>query len=312
MLDWWQNLPRAIDPVAVNVGPLPLRWYGLGWVAAYLTCLLVTLARVRRGEGGGTYTREQVADFLIWCLLGALLGGRAGYLLFYGWEALLADPLGALLPFGLSTGGQVLGLSGLSFQGGALGVLAAFVVFSRRRKWALFPFVDLLLPGLVLGYFFGRVGNFMNGELWGRVTEAAIGMHFPGAPDGGAALRHPSQLYEAVVEGLLPGVALWWWRGKTPFAGWRAGAYIVWYAVARFGVEFFREPDAHLGYRALGLTQGQLLCAAMVVAGAGLLLAARAADRRRRGAAAAWGGAIDALARAMGPPSSPGAAEKTP
>lgn len=269
LIYWWQTLPSKMDPVIVTLGPLAVRWYGMMYIVAFAVVFVLTTYRLNHDKlprRDGTF----ISDALTWAMIGVLFGGRMGYLLFYGFSDFMADPVGSFLPFSTSGGCSIQGISGMSFHGGLIGVAVALYLFSRSRNEDFLSVVDLFIPSLPLGYMFGRLGNFINGELWGRVTESSIGMYFPMAP--GNALRHPSQLYEAFFEGIVLFALLWTIRRKSPFPGFLSAIYLVGYATVRFFIEFYREPDAHLGLVFSGLSMGQLLCLAMFAAGVLLLL----------------------------------------
>ncbi|TNJ37024.1 prolipoprotein diacylglyceryl transferase [Prosthecochloris vibrioformis] len=274
---WWQTLPYKMDPVIFTFGPLAVRWYGMMYIVAFAVVFLLTRYRLNHDKlprRDGTF----VSDALTWAMIGVLLGGRFGYLLFYGFSDFIANPIGSLLPFSLNGGCSIQGISGMSFHGGLIGVTVALYLFSRSRQEDFLAVTDLFIPSLPLGYMFGRLGNFINGELWGRVTESSIGMYFPMAP--GTSLRHPSQLYEAFFEGIVLFVLLWAIRRKSPFPGFLSAIYLIGYATVRFFIEFYREPDAHLGLVFSGMSMGQLLCLVMLAAGALLLFLGR---RRQAG-----------------------------
>jgi phosphatidylglycerol:prolipoprotein diacylglycerol transferase len=251
------------DPVAFSIGPLAVRWYGLMWLAGFACGWW--LGRRRIAAGLAPISREQFDDLLFAVVLGAIAGGRLGYVLFYKPGYYAAHPLEVLF----------LWQGGMSFHGGFLGVLAAVAVFARRERldwWRLMDFVAPLVP---LGLAAGRLGNFINGELWGRPTDLPWGMVFAGA---GPEPRHPSQLYQLAGEGLALFALLWWFSARPRPRAQVSALFLIGYGVARFLAEFAREPDAFLGYLALGLTMGQWLSLPMIAAGAALL----AWSRRRR------------------------------
>ena len=256
----------AIDPVLVEVGPIVVRWYALAYIAGIV--LGWWLARRTMALPPPAASREQLDDFVTWATLGIILGGRLGYVLFYRPGHYLAHPAEALAVW----------QGGMSFHGGMLGVVAALLLFCRRRGLDPLAFGDRVVPVVPIGLFFGRLANFVNGELWGRVTDASWGMVFP---TGGPLPRHPSQLYQAGLEGLAL-LALLLWLVHRPAIrarrGFVAGAFLAGYAVARMVGELFRQPDAHLGFLLGGAaTMGQLLSVPMLLAGAWLMLRARPA-----------------------------------
>lgn len=258
-----------IDPIAFHIGPVPVRWYGLSYVAG----LLFAWWYIRRlvadqrlwGEpraGVQRMTPAMVDDVMFWGALGVILGGRLGYVLFYKPAQYLADPLSIFT--GIADGG-------MSFHGGFLGVLICVYLYARRHNADLLQLFDLAGAAVPIGLAFGRIANFINGELWGRVTDASIGMVFP---TGGPEPRHPSQLYEAALEGIVLFLIIRWLthsRFMFKHPGFVAGAFACGYGVARIIVEFFREPDAHLGYLAGPITMGMILSLPMVLAGVALM-----------------------------------------
>ena len=248
----------SIDPIALSIGPLELHWYGLMYVFAFLTGW--GLGRRRASRPGSLWTVAQVDDLLTYMMLGILLGARLGYVVFYDLSSYLVHPLQI---FAVWNGG-------MSFHGGLIGVLIACFFWGRKNKKLLRDVLDFVAPLAPTGLLFGRIGNFINGELWGKVTDSPVGMIFPGA---GPLPRHPSQLYEAGLEGLLTFIILWIYSSKPRPCGSVAGLFAVIYSICRMSVEFFRVPDAQLGYLAFGwLTMGQLLCIPLLIAGLWLML----------------------------------------
>ena len=249
----------AIDPVAVEIGPLAIRWYALAYVAGILGGWRYMAVLTRRSANG--IAARDVDDFVLWATLGIVLGGRLGYVLFYRPGDYLQDPLSV---FALWQGG-------MSFHGGLCGVAVAAVLFAWRRDIPLLALGDLIGAAAPIGLFFGRLANFVNGELYGRPTTAPWGMVFPGA---GPEPRHPSQLYEAVLEGLVLftvcAVVVFAMRGLER-AGLVGGVFFVGYAIARGFAELFRQPDAHLGFLIGGATMGQLLSIPVLLAGIWLI-----------------------------------------
>ena len=211
------------------------------------------------------YTRETIQDFMLWAIIGVILGGRLGYVLFYNFEYYLRHPSEIFLPFDFSHGIRFVGISGMSYHGGLVGLIAAAVIFCRKYRIAFWNMADLFAPAVPLGYTFGRIGNFINGELWGRATTVPWGMYFP--LDGSGLLRHPSQLYEAFFEGVLLFAVLWGLREKRYFEGFFVALYVAGYGLVRFFIEFYREPDAQLGFVLGSLSMGQVLSLLMVMVG---------------------------------------------
>lgn len=245
------------DPVAVSIGPFSVHWYGLMYLVGFLLFWFLGQWRARR-DSWREMTPEDVEDLLFFGVLGVIFGGRLGYCFFYQPAFYFAHPFDIIRIWD----------GGMSAHGGVLGVIAALYYFARSRQKAFFTVADFAVPMVPLGLFFGRIGNFINGELWGRVCspEFALAMIFPQASD--LQPRHPSQLYEAGLEGLLLFLLLWWYSGAQRPAGRVAALFCAGYGVARFFVEYFREPDAFIGLLALGLSQGQWLSLPMIVLGA--------------------------------------------
>lgn len=261
-IHWWQHLPSAMNPNIFTIGNFPIRWYGMMYIVAFTIAYLLAKYRIKREKL--PYTIDFLSNAVTWAVLGLLLGARIGYVLFYNFEWFLSNPLGIILPFAKYNGSwHFTGISGMSYHGGAIGVLIAWILFARKEKIKLFDLTDLIVPGIPLAFTFGRLGNFINGELYGRITDANIGMYFPAARDG--LLRHPSQLYEAFFEGIVLFAILWPLRKFKPFPGFISGLYILGYGFFRFFIEFFREPDEHLGFVFLNLSMGQMLCFAMTI-----------------------------------------------
>lgn len=258
----YQNVPQNIDPIAFSLGPIHIQWYALMWLTAFIVVYVLLVWRIKKGEGDG-YDKDFVQDLLFYGFLGALIGGRLGYVLFYDLSYYLTNPLLIISPYDFGRGVWT-GIYGMSYHGGVIGAIIAFVLFSRKRAVALLPLVDFVVPAVSLGYFFGRLGNFLNNELFGRVTTSSLGMYF----DSTEFLRHPSQLYEAFFEGIILFIALWMMRNRSQFPGQLAAFYICGYAIIRFCVEFTRAPDAHLGLFDGILSMGQILSMGMFVAGA--------------------------------------------
>lgn len=268
LLRFWQHLPYKLSPVLLDIGPITLHYYGVMYLVAFL--IAYGMARYRLGREPFRFTRRQAGDLMTYMIVGLIIGARLGYVLFYNLSYYSAHPLEIVLPFAFDDGIRFTGISGMSYHGGLIGVILAVVLYCRRAGRQFREAADLFIPGIPLGYTFGRLGNFINGELYGRQTRAAIGMHFPDAP--GDALRHPTQLYEAFFEGIFIFAVLWLIRKKSYPRGAMMGFYLILYGTVRFFIEFYREPDAHIGFAIGILTTGQVLCAAMVIAGTALLV----------------------------------------
>ncbi len=246
-----------IDPIAFSIGPLAVRWYGLMYLAGFAIGWWLAMRRI--GRGMAPVTRVQLDDMVFYTLLGVILGGRLGYVLFYKPGYYLGHPLEI---FSIWQGG-------MSFHGGLLGVMTAMWLIARKHRIDYLRLMDFFAPLVPPGLAAGRLGNFINGELPGRVTDVPWGMVFRGAGD---APRHPSQLYQFALEGVALFVLLWWFSSKPRPRGQVCGLFLIGYGVFRFLTEFVREPDAFLGTLALGMTMGQWLCLPMIAAGIALFL----------------------------------------
>ena len=246
-----------ISPIALQIGPVAIRWYGLSYLAA-IGLGWWLLARRARAQPQQGWTAESVADLVFYAAVGAVLGGRIGYILFYNFREYLADPAEILAVW----------RGGMSFHGGVLGMVAGLAWFGRSTGRRFFACADFVLPVVPIGLGLGRVANFINQELWGAPTTLPWGVRFT-APGAGELARHPSQLYEAVLEGLLLLLVLEILRRRQPRTGVISGVFLMGYAVCRMTVELVREPDAQLGYLWGGwLTMGQVLSLPMLLAGA--------------------------------------------
>ncbi|NOQ41346.1 MAG: prolipoprotein diacylglyceryl transferase [Desulfuromusa sp.] len=245
------NFPQ-IDPIIFSIGPLAIRWYGmmylLGFVGGYF--MMCHVARLR----GMPIKKETISDLLFYAVMGVVIGGRLGYTLFYNTSYYLKHPLEIFYVWE----------GGMSFHGGLLGVLIVLLIFCRRRNLSLLLVGDLAVSAVPIGLFFGRIGNFINAELWGRLTDHPWGVVFPG---GGSLPRHPSQLYEAGLEGLILFILIYLLHRFGVRRGIPAFSFVVLYGIFRFLVEFVRQPDEHLGFLWGGATMGQLLSLPMIVFG---------------------------------------------
>jgi phosphatidylglycerol:prolipoprotein diacylglycerol transferase len=266
----------AIDPVLIQLGPFAIRWYAL----AYIAGIFIAWWYAKRlagnpalwGPGGAPMKPADFDDFVVWAAIGIVGGGRLGYILFYDLPHYLADPADILAVWH----------GGMSFHGGFLGMMAAMTLFARRRAIPVWSFIDAIAPGVTFGLFFGRLANFINGELFGRPSDVPWAIVFP---QGGDEPRHPSQLYEAALEGVVLFLVLRLithrYHGLAT-RGFVSGAFCAGYGVARTFAEFFREPDIQIGYFAGGLTMGMLLSVPMILFGIGLMIW----SMRRKAAAA--------------------------
>lgn len=247
------------DPVAVEIGPLKIHWYGLMYLIGFAAAWV--LGRYRTKNPWAPLDAKAYDDMLFYCILGLIVGSRLGYVLFYDLASFLEDPLYIVRIW----------QGGMSFHGGLIGVILAVLLFARRRDKNLFDLTDFIAPFVPIGLGAGRIGNFINAELWGRPTDLPWGMVFPD-PLAGLAPRHPSQLYEAFLEGVVLFTALWFYSARPRPRAAVSGMFLVLYGTFRFLVEFTRQPDPQLGFVAFGwMTMGQLLCLPMLALGAGLL-----------------------------------------
>ena len=251
----------AIDPVLVSIGPFAVRWYALAYICGILLGWLYArtiIANQRLWGGPAPFTATDFDDFVLWVTLGIILGGRAGYVLFYNFDFFIAHPLEILQVW----------KGGMSFHGGFLGCVLAVVLFGLKRKISILSLGDITCAVAPIGLFFGRFANFVNSELWGRPTDVPWAMVFP-SPEAGPWPRHPSQLYEAALEGLVLFcvLAVLVRAGALKRPGLILGAFAIGYAVARSVCELFREPDAQLGFLWGGMTMGMLLSVPLLIAG---------------------------------------------
>ena len=252
-----------IDPIALSLGPLAIRWYGLMYLVGFGGFWWLGRRRIAKASPGNALlgaplTVRQLDDALFYLALGVILGGRLGYVLFYKPAYYLGHPLEILAVW----------QGGMSFHGGFLGVLAAAALYARVQRLDWLRLMDFVAPLVPIGLAAGRLGNFINGELWGRTTDLPWGMVFRGA---GELPRHPSQLYQFALEGVVLFVVLWWYSAKPRARGEVSGAFLVGYGLLRFIAEFAREPDEFLGLLAFGLSMGQWLSLPMIAAGAALI-----------------------------------------
>ena len=259
-LEFYQNIPSFINPVAFSVGKLSVYWYSIMWIVGFLT--VYALLRFRLYKKEADYDIEFIQNVIINALIGAFVGGRIGYILFYDLHYYINHPIEIISPYNFDLGVWS-GIYGMSYHGGVVGVILAVVLTARKNNQSVLKLFDFIVSAVPLGYMFGRLGNFFNSELVGRVTTAPIGMYF----NDERVLRHPSQLYEAFFEGLLLFIFLWLMRNKKFKPGVLSSLYIMGYAIARFFVEFFREPDEQLGLIFVGLSMGQILSIIMFCVG---------------------------------------------
>jgi len=241
-----------INPVIVNLGPIAIHWYGLMYLLGLFLAWIFLTIRLKKTK---QFSSENLLDILFYGMFGILVGGRVGYMIFYAWPILFHQPWQL---FAIWQGG-------MSFHGGLIGVIVALWIYARQKKYSLIDIVDFIAPVVPLGLAAGRIGNFINGELWGRVTTQPWGMIFPLA---GPLPRHPSQLYEFFLEGILLFFILWIYSSKPRPKLAVSGCFLLFYGLFRFFVEFYREPDLQIGFVAFGwLTKGQLLSLPMILIG---------------------------------------------
>ena len=270
-----------IDPIILAIGPVAVRWYGLAYLAAFLVCW--RLGNWQRTHRFPDWTAQQVSDLVFYGALGAVIGGRLGYALFYGFDALLRDPLFAVRIWD----------GGMSFHGGLLGVVAALALFARRTGRSLWQVTDFVAPLTPIGLGFGRLGNFINAELPGRPTDAPWGLIHSCQADAIRAInplctsawepfaRHPSPLYQAFAEGVVLFAVVWWTASRRPRTGVVSGVFLAGYGALRLVTERFREPDGHLGFMLMdAVTMGDLLSLPMTVIGVTIIVWAHSRANR--------------------------------
>ncbi len=262
-INWWQHLPENINPNLITIGSFQVRYYGLMYLLSFATVYLLIRYRLKHENTG--LDLKLIGDYFFWVIPAVLLGGRLGYVLFYNLGYYLERPLEIILPFEFSPVFRYIGIYGMSYHGALIAVILATIIFCNKKRIDFWKFTDLIVPAVTLGYTFGRIGNFINGELYGRPTNSFLGMHFPLDPTG--ELRHPSQLYEAFFEGVFLFVILWNLRQNKRFSGILFPVYLIGYGVVRFFLEFFRQPDEQLGFIFGWMTMGQILCLAMIAVG---------------------------------------------
>lgn len=250
----------AIDPVAFHIFSWPVHWYGMMYLVGFVGGWSLLMLRVKTSERGFNY--DQVSDIAFYTALGAIIGGRIGYMFFYDFAGLAANPLLLFQPW----------KGGMSFHGGLLGVLVAMTIYSRMLKKPFLELTDFIAPVIPFGLAAGRIGNFINGELWGKVSNVPWAMVFP---NGGPFPRHPSQLYEFGLEGVILFVLIWIYSSKPRPLGAVSGFFAIGYGVGRCIAEFYRMPDAPIGYLAFGwVTEGQLLSIPLILIGVMLMVCA--------------------------------------
>lgn len=253
----------AINPVALDFGFIQIHWYGVMYLLAFLSAYFLA---IKRAKNTNNWHKQQIEDLIFYGALGVILGGRLGYVLFYNLSVFIQDPG---LIFAIQQGG-------MSFHGGFLGVLVAMFLFNKKHQKSFFTTMDFVAPLIPLGLGFGRIGNFINAELWGKITDSSWGMWVPFLGEK----RYPSQLYEAFLEGLVLFVILWFFSNKSRPISAVSALFLIFYGIFRFIVEFVRLPDVQLGYLAFGwLTMGQLLSLPMLIFGLFLLYRAYSKEK---------------------------------
>jgi len=257
----WNYIYNTLDPVAFAILGISVHWYGIMYVLALLVSMGVAIYIVKKDNL--PFPQAILDSYFIWAEIGVILGARIGYILVYDPDVLyyLTHPWQMFNPF---ANGSFVGIRGMSYHGAFLGFFLASYLFSRYKKRNFMQMLDLVVVSIPLGYIFGRIGNFLNQELVGKETDLPIGIYVAGI------LRHPSQLYEAFLEGVVMAIFMFWYRKKATFAGELAAFYGIGYSIARFSAEFFREPDSQLGYLALGMSMGQILSVFMAAVCLGL------------------------------------------
>jgi phosphatidylglycerol---prolipoprotein diacylglyceryl transferase len=271
MLSFWSSLPQKINPVAFEIGNFNVLWYSISYLFAFLTVYFFLKMRTKKENTLAIKTFQSqkpieiIEDLFVYTIIGLFLGAKIGFILFYDFSNFLQNPLKSLSPF---SNGTFVGFSGLSFHGATIGIILASIWFCKKKSLNFLAIANFVILAVPLGYFWGRIGNFLNGELYGRTTDSPLGMCFPRAGDCKAGMRHPSQLYEAFGEGIFLFLILWFFYKTTKFgAKILFPLWLIFYGSIRFIIEFFREPDLQIGFILFGLTMGQLLCFCMIIAG---------------------------------------------
>jgi phosphatidylglycerol---prolipoprotein diacylglyceryl transferase len=272
LLSFYQNLPLLINPIALKIGFFSLTWYALMYLVAFSVIYFLLKWRLKNdGKNRLAFltSSQNLENLFIYLIIGLLIGARLGYALFYEPRFFLENPLALISPF--NSRGELVGIYGLSFHGGLLGAILAGLIFVRKNKLNFWELADFLLPAVPAGYFFGRIGNFLNGELFGRMTHKVWGMYFRDE-NNLILLRHPSQLYEAFFEGVVLFGILWTLRNREKLKRKMLSLYLLGYGVFRLGIEFWRQPDAQIGLWFNFLSLGQIFSLGMILLGLALLL----------------------------------------
>jgi phosphatidylglycerol:prolipoprotein diacylglycerol transferase len=251
MLYFYQHFPEYINPIAFSIGSFDIRWYSLMYLLGFAVVYLLLKSQKLKFKASDSL----IINFMLCTFIGLIIGARLGYALFYNLSYFVQNPLAVISPFNAS--GNFTGIFGMSYFGGLIGIIIASVIFCRRNKINFFEWADFIIPAVPAGYFFGRIGNFLNGELYGKATNYFWGMHFNGEP----FLRHPTQLYEASLEGIALFIILWFLRNKSKFPGHLLSIYLFGYGIIRFFVEYLREQDQSLIW---GLSRSQFLSLVLI------------------------------------------------
>jgi len=247
---FYQHLPEYINPIAFSIGNFNVRWYSLAYLIGFAVVYWLLIYRAKKDNSLLKISNSVIIDFILYSFIGLIIGARLGYALFYNLDYFLRNPLAIVSPFDAS--GNLVGIFGMSYFGGLLGVIISSIIFCRRNKINFWQWADFVVPAIPAGYFFGRIGNFLNGELYGKAANHWWGMYFRNE----SFLRYPTQLYEAFLEGALLFAVLWLLKNKVKLKGNLLAIYLFGYGVIRFFIEFLREPEQAL---ILGITRGQIL-----------------------------------------------------
>ena len=265
----WSHILEHINPIFYSFGLVKIHWYGLMYGVAFLTVYLLVIYRLRTENF--KYSGDTIFTAMLYAILGVLIGGRLGYVISSDFRYYLANPLKIISPFDFSNGLKYTGISRMAYHGGLIAVLSIDIIFCYQKKINIWHFTDLFVPAIPLGYTFGRLSNFINGELYGRVTTLPRGMYFP--LDHTHQLRQPSQLYEAVFEGIFLFLIFWSIRKRKYFDGFFLSLYLIGYGLVRFFIEFVREPVPYATFRLVGpFNLAQIFCLGMVLGGIFIIL----------------------------------------
>jgi phosphatidylglycerol---prolipoprotein diacylglyceryl transferase len=265
----WAHIPEYINPVLLSFGQIKIYWYGLMYPVAFLTAFFLVIYRIRSEKL--IFEESTVLDFLLWAIIMLIIGARIGHVVSSDLGYYLSNPWKIISPFDFSGGLHYTGILGMSYHGGMIGIVLAYIVFCYKRKINHWQFADMGVPAIPAGYTFGRLGNFINGELYGKVTELPWGMYFPSDPTH--QLRHPTQLYEALFEGVVLFVILWYLRKKKWFNGLTLSVYFIGYGIVRFLNEFLREPPPIVEPKYLGfMNLAQVMSLLMIIGGLIIIL----------------------------------------